>query len=177
MRIYDGAGEYVDSKETSQSPSPVHRRSVGVADYEVTVDDTILITSGLGSCVAVGLFDGTSAAGLIHVMLPTANGRSVDNPAKFADTGVVTLIDALEEAGAQAGSLSAKLAGGSEMIAFNSQERSIGDRNVEAVRTVLDELGIQVIGEDVGGDEGRTVELTLSGDLLVRTAQLGERTF
>ena len=175
MRIYDGAGEYVDSEESNQSLSPVHRRSVGVADYGVTVDDTTLITSGLGSCVAVGLFDGTTAAGLIHVMLPTADGRVVDNPAKFADTGLVRLIEALEEAGAQCRSLSAKLAGGSEMIAFSSQERSIGDRNVEAVRNVLEELGIQVLGEDVGGDEGRTVELALSGDLLVRTAQVGER--
>ena len=172
MRIYDGAGEHAAGEE----PTRVKRRSVGVADYAVTVDETTLITSGLGSCVAVGLFDGSSAAGLIHVMLPRADDRGVDNPAKFADTGIPTVIGALEDAGARTGELFAKLAGGSEMIAFHSQERSIGDRNVEAVQTVLDDLGIPILGEDVGGDEGRTVEVDRSGDLVVRTAQLGERT-
>lgn len=174
MRIYDGTGEQVASQE--KSPTPVARLSVGVADYAVTVDETVLITSGLGSCVAVGLFDGSTAAGLIHVMLPRADERGVDNPAKFADTGIRSLVEALDDAGARSGALRAKLAGGSEMIAFNSQARSIGDRNVEAVRRVLDELAIPILGEDVGGDEGRTVELTLEGDLVVRTAQLGERT-
>ena len=174
MRIYDGTGEHVAGEVTSRAP--VQRRSVGVADYAVTVDETTLITSGLGSCVAVGLFDGSAAAGLIHVMLPSADDRGVDNPAKYADTGIRTLVDALEEAGSPTGGLFAKLAGGSEMIAFNSQERSIGDRNVEAVRDVLEELDIPVLGEDVGGDEGRTVQLTRTGEFTVRTAQVGERT-
>lgn len=175
MRIYDGTGEHAASDETNESPSTAERRSVGVADYAVTVDDTTLITSGLGSCVAVCLFDGATAAGLLHVMLPTADGRTIENPAKFADTGIGTLVGALEDAGAEADSLSAKIAGGSEMIAFHSQERSIGDRNVEAVLAVLDELDIPVLGEDVGGDQGRTVELRRPGALVVRTARAGER--
>lgn len=175
MRIYDGTGEHVAHEEGSKSSPPAGRRSVGVAEYGVTVDGTSLITSGLGSCVAVGIYDGTVAAGLVHVMLPTADDRPVENPAKFADTGISTLIGALAEAGARPESLAAKIAGGSEMIAFRAQERSIGERNVEAVRTALDEAGVPLLGEDVGGDEGRTVELTRSGDLIVRTARFGER--
>lgn len=175
MRIYDGTGEHVEGQRQERSGSSVARRSVGVADYAVTVDDTTLVTSGLGSCVAVGLFDGGTAAGLLHVMLPTSNGQTVENPAKFADTGVPTLLRSLADAGAPEGDLSAKIAGGSEMITFRSRERSIGDRNVEAVRRALDEVGIPVLDEDVGGDQGRSVEFTLSGDLRVRTARAGER--
>lgn len=175
MRIYDGTGKLVANQEGSKSSSLAGRRSVGVAEYGVTVDGTSLITSGLGSCVAVGIYDGTVAAGLVHVMLPTADDRPVENPAKFADTGVSTLLGALADAGARSESFAAKMAGGSEMIAFRAQERSIGERNVEAVRTALDDSGVPLLGEDVGGDEGRTVELTQSGDLVVRTARTGER--
>ena len=174
MRTYDGTGEHVADEEERPCPTPRPRRSVGVADFAVADDDTTLITSGLGSCVAVGLFDGT-AAGLLHVMLPTADGRVVENPAKFADTGIGAMLDALADAGAEPGSLAAKMAGGSEMIAFSSQERSIGDRNVEAVRTVLEDRDVPVLGEDVGGDEGRTVEVDRSGAFTIRTAQIGER--
>ena len=174
MRTYDGTGEHVAGEEERPSQTPVSRRSVGVADFAVTDDDTNLITSGLGSCVAVGLFDG-STAGLLHVMLPTANGRVVENPAKFADTGIEAMLDELAAIGAESGSLTAKIAGGSEMIAFSSQERSIGDRNVEAVRNVLDDHDVSVLAEDVGGDEGRTVQLDRTGAFTVRTAQVGER--
>ena len=175
MRIYDGNGEHVEGQRRERSRAGAARRSVGVADYAVTVDDTTLVTSGLGSCVAVGLFDGGTAAGLLHVMLPTANGRAVDNPAKFADTGVRTLLRSLDDVGASEQELSAKIAGGSEMITFRSRERSIGDRNVEAVRDALDEAGIPLLDEDVGGEEGRSVEFDLSGDLHIRTARAGER--
>ena len=175
MRIYDGTGDHADGRRRERSGAGVSRRSVGVADYAVTVDDTTLVTSGLGSCVAVGLFDGETAAGLLHVMLPTANGQAVDNPAKFADTGVQTLLRSLDDVGAARGNLSAKIAGGSEMITFRSRERSIGDRNVEAVRKALDKVGIPLLDEDVGGEEGRSIEFNRSGDLRVRTARAGER--
>lgn len=175
MRIYDGSGEHVESQPSDPAPSRVTRRPVGVADYAVTVDDTALVTSGLGSCVAVGLFDGGTAAGLLHVMLPSPDGEAVDNPAKFADTGVQALLASLQDVGVPTERMKAKLAGGSEMIAFESQARSVGDRNVEAVRAVLEEQGIPVLAEDVGGNQGRSVELTLSGDLHVRTARDGVR--
>lgn len=175
MRIYDGSGEHVESQTSDPAPSRVARRSVGVADYAVTVDDTALVTSGLGSCVAVGLFDGGTAAGLLHVMLPNADGKVVDNPAKFADTGVQTLLTSLRDVGVPTERMKAKLAGGSEMIAFESQTRSVGDRNVEAVRAALAEHDIPLLAEDVGGDQGRSVEFTRSGDLHVRTARDGER--
>lgn len=175
MRIYDGSGEQVERQENEPAETRVRRRSVGVADYAVTVDDTKLVTSGLGSCVAVGLFDGGTAAGLLHVMLPSADGEAVDNPAKFADTGVAALLRSIRGVGVPRGRLKAKIAGGSEMITFSSQERSVGDRNVEAVRAALEANGIPLLDEDVGGDEGRSVEFSLSGDLRIRTARAGER--
>lgn len=175
MRIYDGDREEMPVGATPSSSGRATRRPVGVADYAITVDDVVLVTSGLGSCVAVGLCDGENAAGLLHVMLPTADGRPVENPAKFADTGVELVLTELEAMGIRRTDLVAKIAGGSEMIAFDSQARSIGERNVEAVRRTLEEFDVALIGEDVGGDEGRTVEFTVDGTLTVRSAGAGRR--
>lgn len=175
MKIYDGSGGGAAIEEVRQRRR-IRRRSVGVADFAITEDDTALVTSGLGSCVAVGVTDAVNAAGLVHVMLPSTDGRPMNNPAKFADTGIGVLVEALEAADADRRGLSAKIAGGSEMIAFTNQGASIGDRNVEAVRETLSAEAIPITAEDVGGDEGRTVEFTLAGDLVVRTARGGERT-
>lgn len=175
MKIYDGTGEGATAAEQGTTQEPTERRSVGVADFAITDGGARLVTSGLGSCVAVGLTDGTTAAGLIHVMLPAAEDRAVENPAKFADTGIVLLVEQLEEAGASADDLTAKIAGGSEMITFASQERSIGARNAEAVRGVLESADIPLVAEDIGGGEGRTVEFGLSGEFTIKTARAGQR--
>jgi len=172
MKVYDGEGEVALPRSPGRTNE---RRPVGVAEYAVVTNGATLVTSGLGSCVAVGLTDRENAAGLLHVMLPSHEGRPVENPAKFADSGIPALLTALDEASANRGELVAKIAGGSEMITFQSQERSIGDRNVDAVRQILEAEGIPLRGEDVGGDEGRSIEFSLAGELLVRTARSGQR--
>ena len=172
MKIYDGDGADAPPDGPGESGE---RRPVGVAEFGVVDDLTTLVTSGLGSCVAVGLTDGENAAGLLHVMLPSAEGRDVDTPAKFADTGVMVLIEALCAIGADRDSLVGKIAGGSEMIRFRSQSASIGTRNIEAVRRALEAEDVPLDGEDVGGDQGRSVEFSMTGELRVRTARAGER--
>ena len=176
MKIYDGTGEATPARREETVEEWSHRRAVGVAEYAVSGNGTTLVTSGLGSCVAVGVTDGATVAGLVHVMLPSTDDRSADNPAKFADTGVETLVRALVASNANPADLFSKIAGGSEMITFRSQGRSIGERNVEAVRDALEGVGVPLMAEDVGGTEGRTVEFSSSGDLVVRSADAGERT-
>lgn len=175
MKIYDGRDEGATAAEGTALGESLERRSVGVADFAVTDGSAVLVTSGLGSCVAVGVTDGTTAGGLLHVMLPSAKDRQVQNPAKYADTGVRRLIEGLRQEGATADSLVAKMAGGSEMISFSSQERSIGDRNAEAVRRALESADVPLVGQDIGGEEGRTVEFSLRGEFKITTARDGER--
>ena len=58
---------------------------VKVADYAVGRDEQILITIGLGSCVAILLYDeATRVGGLAHAVLPDESmARDRSNPAKF----------------------------------------------------------------------------------------------
>jgi chemotaxis protein CheD len=159
----------MSQRPTPQASHPVRR--VGVADYAVVGDDTVIRTSGLGSCLGIALFDPDAGiSGLAHAMLPSANEGRGGDPAKFVDTGVRTMFAAMERSGARTDRTRAKLAGASRMFEF-THTPPVGSRNVEAAHAVLDHLGIAVVGEDVGGDKGRSLRFHGdSGALRIRTA-------
>ena len=118
---------------------------VGMADLNICHSPDVITTLGLGSCVGVALYDKTThIAGLVHVMLPDSTKvRQNQNKAKFADTGIDLLIEMLEKEGARKQSLTAKIAGGAQMFAFSSNNDMlrVGERNVEAVKQKLRDLG------------------------------------
>lgn len=155
---------------TESASDRTHRR-VGIADFAVTNDGALLTTSGLGSCLGIGLYDETAeVAGLAHVMLPTAPDDP-PNAAKFADTGIDAVLGAMSREGASPGGTRAKLAGASAMFEFDSQDEPIGERNVAVARTVLNRLGVPIVAEDVGGDSGRSIRFDGgSGSLIVKSA-------
>lgn len=153
---------------------PTDRVRVGVAELAVATGDTKLTTSGLGSCVGVALVDpGSDVAGLAHVMLPELprDREATDKPAKSARGGVERLFDAVESAGADPERVEAKLAGGSQMFDFSGVGEAVGRRNVATVREALADVDVPVVGDDVGGDYGRSLELhPASGTLTVQSA-------
>lgn len=136
---------------------------VKVADLAVGRDEDVLVTVGLGSCVAIMLYDPeTRVGGLAHVLLPSrALTRHVDRPAKFPDAAVPTLLDRMTELGASQRRIVARLAGGASMFAALAPPGTIqmGERNLVAARQVLSAHHIPLTGEAVGGDFGRTVRM------------------
>ena len=165
MKVYDG------STSDQGTELPTEQKKVGIAEYEVTTSGAVLTTSGLGSCIGVALYDGTAdVAGLVHVMLPTAENNE-GSRAKFADTGIDVLVEAMEEVGGERNRMTAKIAGGSDMLDFSENGSSIGSRNLDMVRETLSTYGIPIEGEDVGGDHGRSLKLqATTGDLVVKSA-------
>jgi chemotaxis protein CheD len=159
---------------------PRNRVRVGISDFAVTTRDADLVTSGLGSCIAIAVFDPHDVvAGLAHALLPTPQTASTGttSPAsKFANTAVAALLDEMYAAGASPDDTRAKLAGGSRMFEFSASE-GVGRRNVEAARAALADRGVPVVATDVGGDYGRSVRLRGSdGEFVVRSAVSGDRT-
>jgi chemotaxis protein CheD len=143
---------------------------VGISEFVVTSDDETLKAYGLGSCVAVALYDVDSGvAALAHVMLP--NGDESDSsdlkPGKFADTAIRAMLRRMVEEGASYTSVEAKIAGGSDMFEFESFGDGVGQRNVVAATEELDKLGVPLVAEDVGGSRGRTVIFD-TGDMSVQ---------
>jgi chemotaxis protein CheD len=151
---------------------------VGIADLNVASSPNKLITVGLGSCIGIALFDKTkSIGGLAHIMLPDSNAfNNINNPMKFADLAIPLLLEKVESMGVQKRNLIAKIAGGASMFNFSdkSMMMDIGGRNMNSVKLVLDKLSIPIIGEDCGGNKGRTMIFdTLSGVVQIRTVGLG----
>jgi chemotaxis protein CheD len=152
---------------------------VGIADMNLVKTPNHIRTSGLGSCVGVVIYDeGKELAGLAHVMLPDSSLAKAGtvNIAKYADTAVKELVNRLVKNGARLYSLKAKIAGGAQMFQFanTSDLMRIGPRNVEAVKKELASLKISIVGEDVGGSSGRTIEFNPKSCMLtIRTVNKG----
>ena len=153
---------------------------VGMADYKVGRAPDTLISYGLGSCIGISLYDPqTKIGGLLHIMLPDSNqSRANENRAKFADTGIPDMLNELIRMGAAKSRLVAKLAGGSQMFAFAnaSDIMRVGLRNASASKEILKKLSIPIVGEDTGGNYGRTVQIDLStGVYKVETIDKGDK--
>lgn len=154
---------------------------VGMADSNVCISPNAITTLGLGSCVGIVLYDPIrKIAGMVHVMLPDSTKIiNNENKAKFADTGIDLLISQMIAIGAERRSLVAKIAGGAQMFAFsaNNDMMRIGDRNVEATKLKLQQLGISLKAEDTGANYGRTIEFyPETGMLLIKSVGKEKRT-
>jgi chemotaxis protein CheD len=147
-----------------------------MADLNTGKDDDVLITSGLGSCVGIALYDSRSkVGGLAHIMLPEVpNNRKNNNPAKYADSAIDLLLKDLRQIGANTRKLVAKIAGGAQMFKFDNSnsQMKIGARNIEAVQQLLKEKNIRLLAKDVGKDYGRTMEFHLKdGKVSIKTVK------
>lgn len=135
------------------------RINVGVAESYVTDDGVGLATSGLGSCLAVAVYDDRrEVAGLGHFMLPAMPEDSEEDDAKFVDAGLRALVDEVSARGARRSELSAKMAGGGTLLPGLATEDPVGPQNVEAARRLFEDLRVSLVAEDVGEDYGRSVE-------------------
>lgn len=133
----------------------------------VTVAPTVLVASGLGSCVALALYERQlRLGGLAHIMLARQGSAQAGiNPYQYADSALAALLAQLQERGAQRRRMVAKIAGGAHMFEFSE----IGAQNVASIRQRLQDAGIPLVGADVGGSYGRSVEFHLgSGKLRVQ---------
>jgi chemotaxis protein CheD len=152
------------------------RIPVLIGDIKVAGSDTILFTIGLGSCVAIVLYDGERrVGGLAHAMLPDPSSARRPAPTgRFATTAVPELIGMMEAAGAVRARLRARLAGGASMFEslLSDSGRRLGLRNVEAARAALALAGVPVDGEDVGGGHGRSVFLHIEDGRVIVSSVL-----
>jgi chemotaxis protein CheD len=153
---------------------------VRVADLRIGEADDVLVTVGLGSCVAILLHDAEArVGGLAHVLLPSpALSRQDGNPAKFPQSAVPRLIELMTASGARRDRITARLAGGASMFAALTPPGTIqmGERNLVAARQALNTSGLPLVAEAVGGDFGRTVRLQVrDGQVEVRSVAHGIR--
>ena len=153
---------------------------VGIADLNTVFKPGRLITVGLGSCIGIAIYDkDANLGGLAHIMLPDSKQfNSNANPHKFADLAIPILIEQMQKQGAIVRRMQCKIAGGASMFTFSDKKMNmdIGSRNSIAVKETLKKFNIPILGEDIGGNKGRTMILdTNEFSVQIRTVGLGNR--
>jgi chemotaxis protein CheD len=157
--------------------------AVGMGEIKVTESPHLLKAIGIGSCVAVALYDRENRrGGLAHVMLPCfEEAHDKSNPLKFSDIAIAMMIDEMNRRGTGPQSIIAKIFGGANMfpeIISSNSAMDIGKRNVVAVREELEGYGIQITASEVGGHIGRTVIFdTSDNSVTVKTANSEEKKY
>ncbi|OGS43589.1 MAG: hypothetical protein A3K76_03940 [Euryarchaeota archaeon RBG_13_57_23] len=150
---------------------------VGIAQLAVSRPPSRLACLGLGSCVAIILYDPVvKLGGIVHVLLPKAPNH-YDQAEKYADTGTKKLVDEMIKEGAIKARIFARLVGGAEMFkAVNLAISNIGRDNIFEARKVLHQNSIRIMAEETAGKRGRSVYFDLDiGKVTVQTAFGGEK--
>lgn len=124
----------------------------------IACTEPTVVTTLLGSCVAVALYDPVKKiGGLNHYLLPEPlpfdqlSGR-------YGTYAIAQLIKEIEKAGADTSKLQAKVYGGAHVIHVTSPSLAIGDKNIAMAEKILNYLRIPIIEKNVGGQSARTLK-------------------
>ena len=156
-----------------KNPKLKSKIEVKMGEGAITRAPHTILSLGLGSCVAVILYDTQQRiGGMAHIMLPDSGSLNGSQPPyKCADTAIATLIQALRDQGAVLHHLVAKVVGGARMFAsYDKSDNGIGAQNIMNIKRILQRERIKVIGQDSGGDYGRSVEFHLDSGMVIVTA-------
>ncbi len=118
----------------------------------------ILVAYGVGSCVIAVCYDSTRPlAVMLHAVLPEKPEKRAEI-SKYVDTGIEASIKSLLDEKTNIKDIKAKVFGGARMFDIKTEGNTIGGRNAEKAREVLELKGIRIEAEDTGRDYGRTIE-------------------
>lgn len=122
----------------------------------IAAPESSAVTTILGSCVAVCLYDlQTGIGGMNHFLLPFDSGEG-QGTGRFGDRAVPELIEQLSAIGAEPKRLQAKVFGGACVLdAFRDRENHLGSQNVRAAQKILAAASIPIVSADVEGRRGR----------------------
>jgi chemotaxis protein CheD len=117
--------------------------------------DPVVLSTILGSCVAVCLHDPSSGiGGMNHFLLPDGGESHDAGSERYGVNAMEQLINALLRLGARRAGLVAKAFGGANM---SQRLAPIGDANANFTRQFLATEGIACLAESFGGVNARRV--------------------
>lgn len=128
-----------------------------------------LVTTVLGSCVSVCLWNKTAMLGGInHYLLPLWNGEGLPTP-KYGNIAIEKLVEKVRAISSPGDKLVAKVFGGASMWEKTEGLLAIGQRNIEYATETLETHDIPIVSSDVGGYQGRKIIFdTATGTVMMR---------
>lgn len=114
-----------------------------------------IISTVVGSCVAVALWDRTDGyGGMAHYLYPSPASKE-QATAQYGNAAIQCLARMFDEEGTKRKNLRAQIFGGAALA--DPECRKIAKENIDVAREVLRRLRIRIVSEDVGGDMGRKI--------------------
>lgn len=137
-------------------PGAARRIHVGQGEHHVTDDPSVMLTTVLGSCVALCLRDPVrGVGGMNHFLLPDGTANNPGEARRYGAYAMELLINDCLKAGAQRDRLEAKLFGGGRMF---DGLRDVGRSNADFAEQFLKDEGIPVVGGSLRGAGGRRIQ-------------------
>ena len=123
----------------------------------VITNSPTLISTVLGSCVSVCLWDKEAKIGAMnHYLLPGNEEDELGNSNRGI-TAIPLLIRSMTNRKVELKNVEAKVFGGCNSLYIDKDVFKVGERNIEIAMQILDELNIRVVAQHVGGCYGRKI--------------------
>ena len=124
----------------------------------IVSESPLLVTTILGSCVSLCLWDPVNhIGGINHFMLPLWNGEGLATP-RYGSIAAEKLLKRMLELGSNQKTLVAKIFGGARVLQVINTRLDIGRSNILFVEKFLMENDIQIASRHTGGDVGRKIK-------------------
>lgn len=129
-----------------------------------------LITTILGSCIAVCLWDPHAGfGGMNHYVLPFWNGECLPTP-RYGNIAIPKLIEKMMIMGCKKSNLKAKVFGGATVLfSTGNGDLNMAAQNIILAKDILSSESIPTISHDVGERYGRKILFnTKTGEVMLR---------
>jgi chemotaxis protein CheD len=130
----------------------------------VVSEQPMIVTTLLGSCVAVTMFNARHRLGAIcHALLPTCRketpcSHGAGEAGKFVECAIRLMLEGFLARGVPKHEIEAKLFGGSDMFdTVGGKNQSVGRQNMEKALSMLEHESVRLVTQDLGGPRGRKI--------------------
>jgi chemotaxis protein CheD len=136
--------------------------------------EPVVITTLLGSCVAVTMFNKRLRLGAIcHALLPSCRREDDCNhqdAGKYVECAIGMMLERFNVHGVLHNEVEAKLFGGSDMFdTIDGRRLSVGMQNQEMALKMLEQASVRILTRDLGGPRGRKIMFhTHTGEVFLK---------
>lgn len=143
---------------------------ISMGEIKVSIIPAMLTCLGLGSCVALFVYDPVmKIGGGAHIMLPDSNSKD-PRKQKYANLAPRILLAYLKASGSRKENLKAKIAGGANLLPMinTNNLHIVGKHNINNIKEILIENHIPLVSEDTCGTLGRKAIFdSFTGELMI----------
>jgi len=141
-------------------------------------EETYQVTTILGSCLAVTMWNPTLRMGAIcHALLPVCPkpekcSKQCEDRFRYVECTISWMIEQFQERAIDLTEIECKVFGGGDMFPLSAQEGkkiNVGKQNAAIALKILRQEGLRVISQDLEGCQGRKIIFnTENGEVLLK---------